>query len=138
MKQKQYWLLKSEPETYPLAQLKKEKKTAWTGVRNYQARNYMLQMRVGDLCVFYHSGDEKACVGVVKVVSKPYPDQDEPVWAVVDVAYVKTFKNPVTLATIKADKHLAGMALIKAARLSVQPVSEKHFERLLKLSSGKE
>ncbi len=134
---KNYWLLKSEPETYPLEQLKKDKRTAWTGVRNYQARNYMMDMKVGDLCVFYHSGDEKACVGVAKVVSKPYPDKDEPAWTVVDVAFVKTFKNPVTLAAIKADKHLAGMPLIKAARLSVQPVSQKHFEYLLNLSSGK-
>jgi len=150
---KSYWLLKSEPETYPLSLLKSEKKTAWTGVRNYQARNFMMDMKVGDLCVFYHSGDEKAAVGVAKVVSKPYPDptqfdnkshyydakatKDKPRWMLVDVAYVKTFKRPVTLGEVKSDMVLRGMVLAKATRLSVQPVSQKHFEYLLNLSSGK-
>jgi len=148
---KNYWLLKSEPSTYPLATLKKEKKTAWTGVRNYQARNFMMDMKVGDLCVFYHSGEEKACVGTAKVVSKLYPDptqfdaksqyydpkatKDKPRWMLVDVAYAKTFKRPISLSEVKADMVLRGMMLAKATRLSVQPVGEKHFERLTKLSS---
>ncbi|MBP7770700.1 MAG: EVE domain-containing protein [Candidatus Pacebacteria bacterium] len=131
---KNYFLLRSEPDTYSIDDLKREKKTAWTGVRNYQARNNLLAMQAGDLCLFYHTGDEKAVVGVAKVVGKPYADKEDPAWTVVDVAYVKTFKNPVTLATIKADKHLAGMPLIKAARLSVQPVSQKHFEYLTKIA----
>lgn len=151
MKSKNYWLLKSEPTTYPIEQLKKEKKTAWTGVRNYQARNYMIQMQAGDLCVFYHSGDEKACVGVAKVVGKPYPDptqydkkshyfdekatKENPRWMLVDVAFVKKFKNPISLAEVKADMVLRGMMLAKATRLSVQPVSEKHFKYLEKAAS---
>jgi len=132
---KNHFLLKSEPETYSIDDLKRDKITAWTGVRNYQARNNLLTMQAGDLCLFYHTGDEKAVVGVAKVVGKPYPDKDEPAWTVVDVAYIKTFKNPVTLNAIKADKQLVGLALIKAARLSVQPVSQKHFEYLTKLAS---
>ncbi len=146
---KNYWLLKSEPTTYPIDQLKREKRTAWTGVRNYQARNFMMDMKAGDLCVFYHSGDKKECVGVAKVVGEPYPDptqfdikshyfdpkatKDKPRWMLVDVAHVKTFKRPVTLNEVKNDPGLRGMMLARATRLSVQPVSQKHFEYLLEL-----
>jgi predicted RNA-binding protein with PUA-like domain len=148
---KNYWLLKSEPATYPIDQLKAQKRTAWTGVRNYQARNFMMQMRVGDLCLYYHSGDEKACVGVAKVASAPYPDptqfdaksryfdekatKDKPRWMLVDVAFVKKFKRPVTLAEVKADLALRGMMLAQATRLSVQPVGQKQFDYLNKLAS---
>ncbi len=153
MKDKNYYLLKSEPSTYPLEQLKKDKRTAWTGVRNYQARNFMMDMHKGDLCVFYHSGDAKECVGTALVVSEPYPDPTQfesssryfdpkatkakPRWMLVDIAYVKTFKRPVTLNEVKNDPGLRGMMLAAATRLSVQPVSEKHFEYLLELASGK-
>ncbi|MDB5225239.1 MAG: hypothetical protein JWL87_191 [Candidatus Adlerbacteria bacterium] len=149
---KQYWLLKSEPETYSIDDLKRDKKTAWTGVRNYQARNFMMVMQPGDLCVFYHSGDEKQAVGVAKVVGKPYADptqfeakshyfdpkatKEKPRWWLVDVAFVKKFKRPITLAEVKGDMVLRGMVLAQATRLSVQPVSEKHFDYLVELSSG--
>ena len=149
---KNHYLLKSEPETYSIDDLKRDKETAWTGVRNYQARNYMTGMHKGDLCVFYHSGDERRCVGVAKVVSEPYPDptqfdekshyfdpkatKEKPRWMLVDVAFVKTFKRPVTLGEVKADMVLRGMVLAQATRLSVQPVGEKQFEYLEKLASS--
>ncbi len=152
MKSKSYWLLKSEPTTYPLEQLKKDKRTAWTGVRNYQARNFMMDMHEGDLCVFYHSGDKKECVGVAKVMGETYPDptqfdanshyfdpkatKDKPRWMLVDVAYDKTFKRPVTLSEVKNDPGLRGMMLARSTRLSVQPVSQKHFEYMLELAES--
>ncbi len=144
-KEQRYWLLKSEGKWYPIEQLQKEKKTPWSGVRNYQARNYMRdQMRVGDPCLFYHSGSEpKGVFGLAKVASKPYPDPTQfdrksryfdpkamkakPIWMLVDVAFVKKFKEPVTLAELKADPALEGMVVRKPIRLSIQPVSEKHF-----------
>lgn len=145
MAAKRYWLLKSEPTTYPIDALKKDGHTAWTGIRNYQARNFMRDdMQVGDLCLFYHSGKEKAVAGIAKVVSKPHADEtafdkksynydakstrEHPIWFCVDVAFVKKFKEPISLAEIKADPKLEGMMLRRATRLSIQPVSEKHFE----------
>jgi predicted RNA-binding protein with PUA-like domain len=150
MSTKSYWLLKSEPTTYPIDQLKQDKRTAWTGVRNYQARNFMQEMRAGDECLFYHSGDEKAVVGVAKVVSAPYADptqfdakshyfdpkatKNKPRWMIVDVAFAKKFKHPVTLAEVKPDPVLKNMMLARATRLSVQPVDKKQFEYLLRLA----
>ena len=143
-----FWLLKSEPDTYSIDHLKAEKKTAWSGIRNYQARNNILSMHVGDLCLFYHSSTEiKGVYGIARVASKPYPDPtqfekkspyydakstpDKPQWWTVDVAFVKRFKVPVTLGTMKLDSQLDGMVLWRASRLSVQPVSEKHFTHLI-------
>ncbi len=143
---KNYWLLKSEPGAYSIDDLKRDKKTAWTGIRNYQARNFMRDgMRPGDLCLFYHSNsDPTGVVGVAWVVGEPYPDptqfekkhryfdpkssQTNPTWMVVDIAFVKKFKQCVTLAEIKNDPALEGMMLRARARLSVQPVSQVHFE----------
>jgi predicted RNA-binding protein with PUA-like domain len=149
---KNYYLLKSEPDTYSIDDLRRDKETAWTGVRNYQARNFMMGMKRGDQCVFYHSGDEKACVGVARVASAPYPDptqfdeksgyydpkatKEKPRWMLVDVAFVKKFKRPVTLAEVKSDPALRGMMLAQATRLSVQPVSGKHFERIMDLGGS--
>ena len=150
---KKYWLLKSEPTTYPIDALKADGKTAWTGIRNYQARNFMRdEMQVGDLCLFYHSGAEKAVEGVAKVVSKPHADETafdkkntysfdpksdrkNPTWICVDVAFVKKFKNAISLVEIKNDPALEGMMLRRATRLSIQPVSEKHFNYVSKLAS---
>ncbi len=143
---KNYWLLKSEPGAYSIDDLNREKKTAWTGIRNYQARNFMRDgMCPGDLCLFYHSnGDPMGVVGVARVVGKPYPDPTQfdkkhhyfdpksspkdPTWMLVDIAFVKKFKQCVTLAEIKNDPALEGMMLRARARLSVQPVSQAHFE----------
>jgi predicted RNA-binding protein with PUA-like domain len=149
---KNFWLLKSEPETYSIDQLKKDKREPWTGVRNYQARNYMMQMRAGDECIFYHTGDEKAAVGLAKVVGKPYPDptqydsksqyydakatKDNPIWMLVDVAFVKKFKTPITLVDVKRDKVLKNMMLARATRLSVQPVEKKHFDYIVELGAS--
>ena len=146
----QYWLLKTEPQAFSIDDLGKSKKEAWTGVRNFAARNFMRdQMHVGDLCFIYHSGDEKVITGLGKVASKPYADptqfdkkshsfeprstKENPVWHLVDIAFVKKLARPITLAEIKNDPHLSGMALIKLPRLSVQPVSEKQFEYILQL-----
>ena len=138
-----YWLLKSEPETYSLDHLKRDKKTPWEGVRNFAARNFMVKMEKGDLCFFYHSGKNAAIVGLGKVVAKAHPDKTQfgkkghyfepratetkPVWFCVDVGYVEKFKNPVSLEEIKVDPKLDGMVLRTHGRLSVQPVSEKQF-----------
>ncbi|MDB5237871.1 MAG: hypothetical protein JWM46_141 [Candidatus Kaiserbacteria bacterium] len=143
--EKNYWLLKSEEAGYSIDDLKRDKKTAWTGIRNYQSRNFMRDsMQVGDLCLFYHSNSEPTgVVGVAKVVSKSYADptqfdrshyyfdekskKEDPTWMLVDIAFVKKLKHCVTLAEIKNDPALEGMMLRRRARLSVQPVSEKHF-----------
>ena len=153
MATKQYWLLKSEPEAYSIDMLKRDKREPWTGVRNYQARNFMMQMRAGDECIFYHTGEEKQAVGLAKVVGKPYPDptqfdrkshyfdakatREKPIWMLVDASFTKKFKRPVTLAEVKHDPVLKNMMLARATRLSVQPVEKKHFEYLLKLASAK-
>ena len=149
-----YWLLKSEPKTYPIDALKKDKRTPWTGIRNYQARNFMRdEMQVGDLALFYHSGAEKAVVGVAKVVSRPHADETafdkknkysydpksdraNPTWVCVDVAFARKFKRTVSLAEIKNDPSLEGMLLRKPTRLSIQPVSEKHFNYIAKLGGS--
>jgi predicted RNA-binding protein with PUA-like domain len=103
-----YWLTKQEPATYSWDDLVREKKTAWTGVRNFQARNNLKGMKKGDLICFYHSGDDKQVVGIATVVKEAYPDStaDEGDWVCVDVAPVKPFEKPVTLAQIKATKAL--------------------------------
>jgi predicted RNA-binding protein with PUA-like domain len=150
-----FWLVKSEGDCYPISALQKDKKTPWTGVRNYQARNYMRDdMKVGDGVLFYHSkGTVEARTGVygtARVASKPYPDptqfdpEDEhydpkskktnPNWILVDLAYVSTFENPVPLADLRVEPVLQGMPLLeKGSRLSVQPVSEKQFKKILQM-----
>jgi len=145
---KNYWLLKSEGEAYPIDALKKDGKTPWSGVRNYQARNFMRDsMRVGDLCLFYHSGEKKGVFGIARVASKPYPDEtqfdkkshyydekstrEKPVWMLVDIAFVKKFTQPLLLGVMRNDPELSGMHMWRAGRLSVQPVSEAHFKHIV-------
>lgn len=152
----QYWLIKSESDCYSIDDLKRDTKTAWSGVRNFQARNFMRdKMKVGDLALFYHSspsgpgvGATKPPIGVygiAKVVSAPYADKTafdpkdehydaksknkiEPTWMLVDFAFKKKFKKPITLAEIKNDPKLDGMMVRqKGSRLSIQPVSKEHF-----------
>ena len=134
-----YWLVKSEPEAYSWSDLLKDGKTAWTGVRNFTARNNLRAMKAGDRVFFYHSGEEKSVVGLARVTREAYPDStaDEGDWSAVDLAPVKTLAKPVTLATIKADRILKEMVLAKQARLSVSPVTEAQFKQLLKLSETK-
>jgi predicted RNA-binding protein with PUA-like domain len=132
-----YWLVKTEPETFSWDKFSKDKKTTWDGVRNFQARSNMKGMSKGDIVFFYHTGDEKAIVGLAKVSSDPYPEPNDQDWIVVDLVPDKKLKNPVTLSQIKADKRLSDMVLVRASRLSVQPVKENEYTIILQLSEGK-
>lgn len=131
-----HWLVKSEPETYSWSQLVKDGRTAWTGVRNFQARNNLRAMKSGDVVLFYHSGDGKEIVGIAKVVKAAYadPTATEGEWSCVDIAAVKALAKPVTLSAVKSDSVLKAMALVKNSRLSVQPVATTEFKRVLDLS----
>ena len=132
----QYWLVKQEPSSYSWDTFARERTTAWTGVRNFQARKNLRAMKKGDEVFYYHSGEERSVVGLARVVREHYPDptSTEGDWAAVDLEAIKPLTQPVTLATIKADKALADMLLVRNSRLSVQPVSENQFARLLELS----
>jgi predicted RNA-binding protein with PUA-like domain len=134
-----YWLAKSEPEAYAWSQLVKDGRTAWTGVRNFQARNNLRAMKKGDPVFFYHSVSEKQIVGIAKVAKEFYPDAtaEEGDWSCVDLAPVKGLVKPVTLETIKTDKILQDMPLVKQSRLSVTPLTKAQFERLLTLARTK-
>jgi predicted RNA-binding protein with PUA-like domain len=127
-----YWLLKTEPDSYSWDdQVKKGAKgDAWTGVRNFRARQHLNAMKKGDLAFFYHTGDEKQVVGVVEVIREAYPDptDKEGVFKAVDIKAVKPLKQPVTLAAVKADKRLKDMVLAKQPRLSVQPVTAEEWK----------
>jgi predicted RNA-binding protein with PUA-like domain len=126
-----YWLFKSEPSTWGWQdQLAKgDAGEEWDGVRNYQARNFMREMAVGDRGFFYHSQSEKAVVGVVEVIATAHPDSksDDPRWECVDIKAIETAKTPVTLDTIKSDPRLTDMVLVKNSRLSVQPVTTEEW-----------
>ena len=134
-----YWLVKSEPEAYSWSQLLKDGKTAWTGVRNFAARLHLRAMKKGDVVGFYHSGEQKSVIGLARVEKEFYPDltAEEGDWSCVDLVPVKALTKPVTLAQIKADKILKEMVLAKQSRLSVSPVTEVQFKRLLQLSETK-
>ena len=131
-----YWLIKSEPFKYSFDQFMVDKKTFWDGVRNYQARNNLREMKKGDLLLFYHSNEGKEVVGIAKILKEAYqdPTTDDANWVVVDVAPVKKLKNPVTLEMVKKDKRLENMALVKLMRLSVQPVKKEEFDIILELA----
>lgn len=129
-----YWLLKTEPGTYSWDNLANDKKTIWDGVRNFQARNHLKNMKKGDLLFIYHSGDEKAIIGMGTVLKEAYPDPKAKDWVVVEIGVGKKLKNPVSLSTIKATKKLATMVLVRASRLSVQPVQESEFNLIQELS----
>lgn len=150
-----YWLFKSEPHAYSFEQLQQDGTTPWSGVRNFQARNNMMEMRLGDLGLFYHSSiAEPAAVGIVKVAREAHPDftawekggeyydprstPEKPMWQMVDVEYVKALAHPVTLARMRADPRLVGMQLLKkGSRLSVQPLMPHEWEIVLELSETK-
>ena len=127
-----YWLLKTEPDSYSWDdQVKKGAKgDAWTGVRNFRAREHLKAMKKGDLAFFYHTGDEKQIVGIVEVIRESYKDPTDPkgVFVMVDVKAVEPVPKPVTLAAIKAEPKLKEMALVKYARLSVQPVTAEEWK----------
>lgn len=132
-----YWLVKSEPSAYSWAQMLKDKKTGWTGVRNFQARNNMQAMKAGDEAFFYHSNEGKEIVGIVKISKTYHADPTDPTgnFGMVEVAAVRTLKTPVTLAQMKAHAKLKNMALIKQSRLSVSPVTKDEWETIVKLGA---
>lgn len=130
----QYWLVKSEPEEYSFQDLMGKEDDIWDGIRNYQARNFLKSMQMGDLVLFYHSGKEKAIVGISKVVEEAFPDPkgtDGKGWVAVRLQGVKALTNPFTLATIKEDPICASLPLLKQSRLSVMPVEKEVFDHIL-------
>lgn len=129
-----YWLLKTEPETYSWDNLIQDKKTTWDGVRNFQARSNLKAMKKGDVVFIYHTGNEKAIIGTAKVLKENYPDPKEKDWVVIDLAPEKKLKKPVSLSQIKGDKRLSNMVLVRASRLSVQPVKPEEFDLIVGLS----
>jgi predicted RNA-binding protein with PUA-like domain len=137
-----YWLLKSEPDAWSWDQQKKagRKGGEWDGVRNFQARKNMQRMKRGDLAFFYHTGDEKSVVGIVKVVAEAHPDSTDStgVWQCVDVAAVTDFARPVTLAEIKAEPSLKSMVLVRNSRLSVQPVAGGEWMKVCAMGGVKD
>ena len=128
-----YWLVKSEPETYSFADLQKEKHTVWDGIRNYQARNNLRLMEVGDEVLFYHSVSEKAMVGVAKVIKTAYADPKDATWSVVELEAAYAFKTPITLEQVKEIPELQEMKLLSHSRLSVQPVTAQEFTTICAL-----
>lgn len=132
-----YWLVKQDPANYPFDEFQKEKKTDWTGVRNYQARNFLRDMKKGDQVLFYHSGDEKAVVGFASVSRAAFqdPTTEDTAWIAVELKAGKRFKNSVSLATIKAEAQLKDILLVRNGRISVMSLSKVEYERIVELGS---
>ena len=130
-----YWLFKTEPEVYSWERFKEDTHTRWEGVRNYQARNNLQQMQVGDLAFIYHSGDERMIMGVARITKSAYPDPTASSgnWVVVDIEIVKDLVRPVSLEEIKNTHPLHVMPLATQSRLSVQPVTEAQWQMILKI-----
>ena len=133
------WLVKQEPEDYSWDDLVRDKKTAWTGVRNFQARNNLRKMKIGDTVLFYHSGKEKSVIGIAEVAKAAYadPTADDDSWIAVDIKPVKRLANPVSLADIRANAKLNDLLLVRQSRLSVMPVSIKDFDEIVRMSGKK-
>jgi predicted RNA-binding protein with PUA-like domain len=134
---KSFWLVKQEPSAYSWSDFVAEGQTSWTGVRNYSARNNLRKMQNGDEVLFYHSGDDKAVVGIAKVIRTAYPDSTvkEGDWSTVDLAPVKPLLRPVTLREIKSRPPLKGIALVRQSRLSVMPLAESEFREIVKMGA---
>ena len=132
-----YWLVKQEPSTYSFDDFRKEKKTDWTGVRNYMARNFLRDMKKGDNVLFYHSGDEKAVVGFARVSKTAFPDPttDDDAWVAVELKAGNSFKRPVPLSDIKAEPKLANMLLVKNSRISVMSVTEDEYDHVVAMGN---
>lgn len=133
-----HWLAKSEPSTYSWGHFVKEKRACWDGVRNAQARNNLAAMKKGDEVLFYHSGDDKAVVGIASVSKAAYPDPttDDVRWLCVDLAPVRALARPVTLAMVKAQPSLARIALVRQSRLSVMPLAAAEFRAIVALGKA--
>jgi predicted RNA-binding protein with PUA-like domain len=134
-----YWMVKQEPETYSWTDFVNDGRTDWTGVRNYQARNNLREMKTGDRVLFYHSGKEKAVVGLAEVVKSAYqdPTATEEQWVAVDLKPVKVLKNPVPLAAIRYDKRLSQLPLIRQSQLSVMALTKDEFDIIVATGDGK-
>ena len=129
-----YWLMKSEPGSYSWQELVRDGGTEWDGVRNPAARLHLKAMKAGDEALFYHSGDERAAVGIMRISRAAKPDPKDPVWVSVAVKPVRPLANPVTLKAIKAEPKLAKMELIRQSRLSVSPVRDTEWRAILKMA----
>jgi predicted RNA-binding protein with PUA-like domain len=134
---KSFWLVKQEPSSYSWSDFVAEGQTSWTGVRNYAARNNLRKMREGDEVLFYHSGDDKAVVGIAQVTRAAYPDPTakEDDWSTVDLAPVKPLQRAVTLREIKGNHRLKGIPLVRQSRLSVMPLAEQAFREIVNMST---
>lgn len=134
---KNYWLVKTEPQTYSWERFVELGKDHWDGVRNYQARNNLRNMLKGDQVLFYHSGNERAIVGIAEVVEEAYPDPtaNDPQWVVVDLTPVRALKNPVTLKQVKEEDSLKGIALVRHTRLSVMPLDKSEFDKIVDMEN---
>ena len=132
-----YWLLKSEPDAWSWDNQVKEGASMWDGVRNYQARNNLKEMKKNDLCFFYHSVTERSIIGIVKVIKEYYPDPTDKTdrFVVVDVKAIKKLKNPVSLDQIKENSKLKDIALVKQSRLSVMPLKKTEWDIIIKMSN---
>jgi predicted RNA-binding protein with PUA-like domain len=135
---KNFWLVKQEPNSYSWSDFIAEGQTAWTGVRNYTARNNLRKMREGDEVLFYHSGDDKAVVGIAKVTRQAYPDPTakERDWSAVDLAPVKSLRRSVSLRAIKDNRRLKDVLLIRQSRLSVMPLAKSEFREIVKMGTA--
>ena len=135
---KNYWLVKQEPESYSWDNFVKDRGTSWTGVRNYTARNNLRKMQKGEMVLFYHSGEQKAVVGIAKVNRTAYTDSTatEGDWSTVDLVPVRRLARPVTLAEIKGNRSLQKLPLIRQSRLSVMPIGEPEFHKILEMSGN--
>jgi predicted RNA-binding protein with PUA-like domain len=135
---KNFWLVKQEPGSYSWSDFVAEGETAWAGVRNYTARNNLRKMKNGDEVLFYHSGEEKAVVGIARVTRPAYPDATakEGDWSAVDLAPIKSLLQPVTLRQIKSEPRLKQIPLIRQSRLSVMPLAKAEFHEIVKMSTG--
>jgi len=132
------WLVKQEPSTYPFSRFLKDKKVVWDGVRNYQARNFLRAMQIGDSVLYYHSMDERAVVGLAKVTRTAFPDPTSPKgeeWTSVMLTAVRGLPHPVTLDQLKSDKRFSELLLLRQSRLSVMPVPPKLFSAIVRMGS---
>jgi predicted RNA-binding protein with PUA-like domain len=134
---KNFWLVKQEPSSYSWSDFLDERETAWTGVRNYTARNNLRKMKTGDQVLFYHSGEEKAVVGIAKVIRAAYadPTAEEGDWSAVDLAPIKSLRLPITLRQIKNNPRLKQIPLIRQSRLSVMPLAKSEFHQIVEMGA---
>lgn len=132
-----YWMVKSEPTSYSWTDFEKKGEDVWDGVRNYQARNFLREMKKGDQVLFYHSGKDKAVVGIAEVSEEAFPDPKDGDWVAVNLKSKSPLQNPVSLLAIKADDRLSEMLMLKQSRLSVMAVTKAEFDLILKMSSKK-